>query len=54
MTTGTAGGLKNREPFKADSTGGHLEKVFDRMPGRGKDLLRKNHKAFFRTTENKS
>jgi hypothetical protein len=27
--------MKNREPRKADSTGGHLKVAFDRVPGPG-------------------
>ncbi len=35
MTYGRAGGLKNREPLKGDSTGGHLKVAFDQVPGPG-------------------
>jgi hypothetical protein len=53
MTSGSAGGLKNREPFKADSTEGHLEKVFDWVPGRGQGPSAQKPWAFFKTRENK-
>jgi len=40
MTSGRVGGLKNREPLKADSTGGHLKVAFHRVPGPGARTLR--------------
>jgi hypothetical protein len=35
MTSGRAGGLKNRKPLKADSTEGHLKVAFEGVPGPG-------------------
>ena len=35
MTSGRAGGMKNREPLKADCNGYHLKVALDLVPGSG-------------------
>jgi len=40
MTSGRAGGLKNREPLKADFNGRHLKVAFALLPGPGARTLR--------------
>jgi len=52
MPSGRAGGLKNREPLKADSIGCHLKVAFHRVPGPGARTLcpkTMRHLLFHRT-----